>query len=97
MKRSSQVMTQKNKRKPVRKLNWLIPILAAIAFFVIAGGGFLFAAHTEENDAFCASCHTQPESTFYQRAQAAAVDLASSHHAKNTPVKCIEDSPGLFR
>ena len=51
MKRSSQVKTQKNKRKPVRKLKWLIPILAAIAFFVIAGGGFLFAAHTEENDA----------------------------------------------
>ena len=97
MKRSSQVKTQKNKRKPVRKLNWLIPILAAIAFFVIAGGGFLFAAHTEENDAFCASCHTQPESTFYQRAQAAAVDLASSHHAKNTPVKCIDchSAPGL--
>ena len=97
MKRPQKSTVKKSNHRAARKLKWLIPIMAVLAFFVIASGGFLFAAHTEENDAFCASCHTQPESTFYQRTQATAVDLASSHHAKNTPVKCIDchSAPGL--
>jgi predicted CXXCH cytochrome family protein len=59
-------------------------------------GTLLTAAHMEENDGFCASCHSQPESTYFQRTQAAKpVDLASSHfdHA----VKCIDchSGPGV--
>lgn len=56
---------------------------------VIAGGGFAFAASQETRDSFCASCHSQPESTFYQRSIGAqAVDLASFHTAKST--RCID-------
>ncbi len=40
--------------------------LAALGI-ILAGSGFAFAASQESHDAFCASCHTQPESTYYQR------------------------------
>jgi len=69
--------------------------LAAAAFVLLSAGGFAFAAHQEENDAFCASCHTQPESTFVQRtAAAAALDLASAHHQKKE-TRCIDCHSGI--
>jgi predicted CXXCH cytochrome family protein len=70
-----------------------LPILAAAAFFVLAGATVAFADHMESNDSFCASCHSQPESTYYQRSVAARpVDLASSHHAQAT--RCIDCHSG---
>ncbi|MBI3244723.1 MAG: cytochrome c3 family protein [Chloroflexi bacterium] len=66
--------------------------LVGIALFSLSGSGLLYAAHLEDNDAFCASCHTQPESTFYQRSQSAAMDLASAHAAKD--VTCIQCHSG---
>ncbi len=48
----------------------------------------------EEKDSFCSSCHTQPESTFYQRSLDAKVtDLASFHRTKDT--KCIDCHSGV--
>jgi hypothetical protein len=78
-------------RKPTRRVLWF-PIIGGLALvaLVLAGGGFAFAATQEQHDAFCASCHTQPETTFYQRSVTAAtttgqpVDLASFHATKNT-------------
>ncbi|MBI3363267.1 MAG: hypothetical protein HY023_19365 [Chloroflexi bacterium] len=77
--------------------NWLRPAIfvsvVAMAFFASAG---LVIAHVEDNSAFCASCHTQPESAYYQRAIATtSVDLASKHAAKN--ITCIEchSGPGV--
>lgn len=70
-----------------------LPILAAAAFFVMAGATVAFADHLESNDSFCASCHSQPESTYYERSLAPlAVDLASSHHAQST--RCIDCHSG---
>ena len=61
---------------------------------VLAGGGFAFAATQEGHDSFCASCHTQPESTFYQRSIAPqTVDLASFHTTKGT--RCIDCHSGM--
>jgi hypothetical protein len=97
--KTRQQKTSKSKVKTTAfKLKWFVPVVAAVACFLVAGGGFLYAAHLEDNDTFCASCHTQPESTYVQRTQAGAVDLASSHHAKDTPVRCIDchSSPGLM-
>ncbi len=66
--------------------------LAGLAIILIAGG-FTFAASQEAHDAFCASCHTQPESTFYQRSTAQApVDLASYHTTQQ--VNCIDCHSG---
>jgi hypothetical protein len=61
---------------------------------VIGGVGGLFAASKmEENDAFCASCHSQPESTYYDRSTATApVDLASFHRGQET--RCIDCHSG---
>ncbi len=70
----------------------ILLIVAGIGVLFTAGG-FTFAASQETRDSFCASCHTQPESTFYQRSVGAqAVDLASMHTAKS--VRCIDCHSG---
>jgi len=61
---------------------------------VLVVSGFTFAATKETHDSFCASCHTRPESTFYQRSvDPQPVDLASAHTPKNT--RCIDCHSGV--
>jgi len=77
----------------------ILPVLLIVVLVgvLLAGGGFAFAATQEGHDAFCASCHTQPESTFFQRSTTAqSVDLASFHTTQNT--RCIDchSAPGLL-
>jgi predicted CXXCH cytochrome family protein len=72
-------------------------LLTVVGLFVLGGiltaGGFAFAATQEQQDSFCASCHTQPESTFFQRSTAAQpVDLASAHTPKD--IRCIDCHSG---
>ncbi len=79
-------MSQNLGNQPKRPFPF-IPVLGVILVFgiLLAAGGFVFAASQETHDAFCASCHTQPESTFYQRSTASpAADLASFHTTQNT-------------
>ena len=80
-------------------------VFAAGALLVIIGLGFFALSRVEENDAFCASCHSQPEAAYFDRAQAvAAIDLASAHamlaHSKPqlTNTRCIDchSGPGLM-
>jgi nitrate/TMAO reductase-like tetraheme cytochrome c subunit len=81
--------------KKVNKKLPLIPVIlgAAVLGLLLAGGGFAFAASQESHDPFCASCHTQPESTFFERSQAAQpVDLASYHTTQET--RCIDCHSG---
>ena len=57
-------------------------VIAALAVFgiIFTAAGFTFAATQEQHDSFCASCHTQPKSTYFERSIAAApTDLASFH------------------
>lgn len=55
--------------------------------------GVGIALALENNDAFCASCHTQPETTYVQRAtQVRVSDLASYHTQKAT--RCIDCHSG---
>ncbi len=73
------------------KLIILLVVLALAAIFTAAG--FTFAASQEQHDSFCASCHTQPETTFYGRSTAGTpVDLASFHTAHQT--NCINCHSG---
>ena len=83
----------------------LLPIFVVAAFCVITGLGFLALTRIEENDAFCASCHSQPEAAYVSRAQAnAAVDLSSAHamlaHTKpqTANTRCIDchSGPGVL-
>jgi nitrate/TMAO reductase-like tetraheme cytochrome c subunit len=60
---------------------------------LLAASGFAFAANKESKDSFCASCHTQPESTYVQRSvETPPVDLASAHTSKGT--RCIDCHSG---
>jgi predicted CXXCH cytochrome family protein len=77
------------------KARW--PVWAALAaVLLVAGGGFGTAAALEEHDGFCAACHSQPETAFFQRTQVGAVDLASQHHT-SWATRCIDchSGPGL--
>ncbi len=83
--------TPRQGRKLLLGIWILIAAFAAIVIFTI--GGFAFAASQETHDPFCASCHSQPESTFVQRSTSApAVDLASYHTTQNT--RCIDCHSG---
>jgi nitrate/TMAO reductase-like tetraheme cytochrome c subunit len=86
----------KNAAPPKSKKRFrVVPVViaAVIAVVVLTAGGFAFAASQESHDPFCASCHTQPESTFVQRSTAApSVDLASYHTTQNT--LCIDCHSG---
>jgi predicted CXXCH cytochrome family protein len=75
-------------------INFSRPVWAALAgMLLLAVAGFASAATLEEQNSFCAACHTQPESTFYQRTQAQAVDLASKHSAVWV-TRCIDCHAG---
>ncbi len=78
----------------------VVGLLAAVVVIILlTAGGFAFAASQEGHDAFCASCHTQPESTYYQRETAGSpVDLASFHSSNSAGyARCIDchSGPGL--
>ena len=67
----------------------VVGLLALIAVPVSAFAGM----QLENHDGFCASCHTDPESEFVDRAHAGtAVDLASFH--TGTGVRCIDCHSG---
>ncbi len=78
-------------RKP--RPAWLAPVLTgALLALAAAGGTVAYATRLENHDGFCASCHTQPESKYYDRSIAAPMDLASAHAAKD--VTCIQCHSG---
>ncbi len=75
-------------------LRWRLLVLLFGVVLVGLIGGIMFASDQEQDDRFCISCHTQPESDFFARAQRAdqnqnADDLASFHHRKQQ-VRCID-------
>ncbi|MFN2201883.1 MAG: NapC/NirT family cytochrome c [Caldilineaceae bacterium] len=83
---------QSSSRTRIPGLIWILLALAIVAI-LLTSGGFAYAASQESHDSFCASCHTQPESTFVQRStDASAVDLASYHTAQET--RCIDCHSG---
>ncbi len=83
------------KKKTTNPLLFIIPAAVLGLLLIFAGGGYAFASTQEENDSFCASCHTQPESTYYTRAQTKpSVDLASDHEQKSA-AKCIDCHSGI--
>jgi len=69
-----------------------------LAISTTAAFAVLLAAATtaEERDAFCIACHTNPEQTYYDRAQSTVngqnpVDLSSAHYAgTDATFRCID-------
>lgn len=81
----------------MRKERRLLPIptlaILSAALILLLAAGFTYASTQERQDSFCISCHTQPETEFYQRSIATApVDLASDHTTKS--VHCIDCHDG---
>ncbi|HRE48271.1 MAG TPA: cytochrome c3 family protein [Aggregatilineales bacterium] len=87
-------------KRPRRRL-WLILGGLVGVLIVLGGGGFLVGTALEEQDTFCASCHTPSEVTYFNRAYMAldqpaetTVDLATAHYraaqASRTVFKCID-------
>ncbi|MDR3573019.1 MAG: cytochrome c3 family protein [Anaerolineaceae bacterium] len=81
------------KRRP-RTIRFWLPIYAIAGVFILAAAGFITVGQMENRDSFCASCHTQPESTYFPRSTAtSAVDLASDHSLKKAS-HCIDCHSG---
>jgi hypothetical protein len=89
-------MAKKKKIQPPPKKRFpFIPLIAGVFALgiIVAAAGFAYAANMESKDAFCSSCHTQPETTFFERSTAESrVDLASYHQTKQT--HCIDCHSG---
>lgn len=95
-------MTKRSRRsKPslavqLRQPRVLIPGLILLVGLVLSVSGMLYAAHLEGSDAFCASCHSQPETKYFQRTQQnKSVDLASFHQTKVTHCIDCHSGPGV--
>jgi NapC/NirT cytochrome c family, N-terminal region len=68
-------------------------LVIVVIGIIAASGGTAYAIQLENQDGFCASCHTQPEVKYYQQSQAAnAVSLAAFHTQKG--VRCIDCHSG---
>ncbi len=82
------------KRNKPRLLGWPLTIGASLASFSVlallaAGGGVALALNLENHDAFCASCHTEPESRYFQQSQDKSAPTLASFHTQNG-VACID-------
>ena len=75
---------------------WLVVMVGLIACgvsLVVMAGGTAYAVRQENRDSFCASCHTEPESKYYQQSLAqAAPTLAAFHTQKQA--RCIDCHSG---
>lgn len=71
-----------------------IAIIAAVGLAIAGIGG---ALALENQDAFCASCHTQPETAYFERSTLAnATDLAAFHSKKETHCIDCHTASGTF-
>lgn len=58
-------------------------------------GGTAFALTLEQQDSFCASCHTQPEESYFEQSRNARPStLAAAHAQKSQTVHCIDCHSG---
>ncbi len=77
--------------RPRTRLGWTVLTVAGGLAIVLLTTAAV-TTRMEENNAFCASCHTEPETTYYQRTLAEPVDLASAHAPEG--VFCIDCHSG---
>jgi nitrate/TMAO reductase-like tetraheme cytochrome c subunit len=85
-----------------RLLDWRVIVGILVVGMAALLGGVSIVSSNEQNDNFCVSCHTEPESTYFARFQSAMTgrsqDLAAYHHRqlypRNSPaasnIRCID-------
>jgi predicted CXXCH cytochrome family protein len=72
---------------------WVALVGAAVV--VLATSGYEISTHMENHDSFCASCHSEPETTYYDRSLAGdPTDLASFHATTDPATRCIDCHSG---
>jgi predicted CXXCH cytochrome family protein len=70
-----------------------IGLIVGVLALVAISGTTAYALNLEDHDAFCASCHTQPESQYYQQSlEKTPTTLAAFHTQKG--VRCIDCHSG---
>ena len=70
-----------------------VSLAAGVLALIAISGTTAYALNLEDHDAFCASCHTQPESQYYQQSlEKTPMTLAVFHTQKNT--RCIDCHSG---
>lgn len=68
-------------------------LIIGVVGVIAAGGGTAYAIQLENQDGFCASCHTQPEVDYYQQTvNNTGASLAAFHAQKG--VRCIDCHSG---
>jgi hypothetical protein len=81
------------KRKKPRLLRWPLAVTVSLASFcllvLLGAGGVAYALNLEDHDSFCASCHTEPESRYFQQSQDKSAPTLASFHAQKG-VRCID-------
>lgn len=77
--------------RPRTRLSWIILTVAGGLTIILLTTATV-TTQMEESNAFCASCHTEPETTYYQRTLTEPVDLASAHAPEG--VFCIDCHSG---
>jgi predicted CXXCH cytochrome family protein len=85
---------KKHLKKYVHKSRLFLISAALLGVVLVTSVSALaVSAQLENKDTFCASCHSQPESTFFQRSTTQVpVDMASNHHGSQ--VRCIDCHSG---
>ena len=78
----------------MRSFRWQWLGIIAVVGLVTLIGSVAYVSGLEQNDSFCASCHTEPETMFYNRflradAAQSATTLAAFHHYTKQ-VRCID-------
>jgi nitrate/TMAO reductase-like tetraheme cytochrome c subunit len=73
---------------------WRLLALGALLGVLALVGGVGFVSYKEQDNRFCISCHTQPETEYFDRnvradATQSAEDLASFHH-RTKDIRCID-------
>ena len=82
-------------KKSRRKLGLILVVLVPLILVILSAATAVTAMQFENHDDFCASCHSEPEDTYFQREVSASTDLASFHSAQD--VRCIDchSGPGV--
>ncbi len=76
-----------------RRIAFFAGVGLVVVLLFSATGGTAYALNLENHDAFCASCHTQPETQYYQQSQTKDSTTLATLHAHNG-VACIDCHSG---
>ncbi len=68
-------------------------MLAVVVAIFVATGSTAYGLNLENHDDFCASCHTQPETQYYQQSREQNSTTLAAFHASKS-VRCIDCHSG---